>query len=681
MKKRAIKKILKKPLSKEQKRIRLIILLAVLVTIIIFLPKIIWFLQLMFELIVRKDIIISLSSDKENLFLQHGQSDKIEFTISTIANPFCNTKCAYKFSDLSSNNIIDSAEIITRTTHPVSKEYSITADKIGSGQELYRFDINCTVEKSFICTTREEPKTRSILITKDYDLTENEKAIKNETKSQLLELLGKLNQLAFNLNGFSSLSLKLNETIDIENLSQDINNSNSNLTALNQTLQNLKTSWENQEYNAFLSDSIKTANQSFNNLQNASNNFSADISSNISYYNSLIDNLTVLQQNLTYFKTINVTNTTAIGINKLIQEFNNATQQFAQRTKLSDKEILVSNLKNDIISISNLIQADIANGTNLDYTAAEPILILNISKFYMPQIQIIQVMPEFKEPVSQCCWLGNCSECCNESCHADKEKYPVIFLHGHEFNQFLSAEYSLDTFDLIQKQLERDGYIDAGSFLLNKEIQPGVWQRTDLPVSVKVSYYFDVYSIKENSTIVQSKTDSIDTEAIRLKQLVDEIKLKTGRDKVVFVTFSMGGLVFRRYLQVFGENDVEKAVLIASPNHGVSGIVLTYCYLFGTHAECADMDENSLFINKLNSGKNPSIPIYNIIGVGCDMDGVTGDGVVKNSSAYLTETNTTKDFIIQGICDSEHYRLLHGDIINITAYPQTYELLKSALKS
>jgi hypothetical protein len=681
MKKRVLKKALKRPLTKGQKRIRLIILIAIAVTLLIFLPKIIWFTRLMFELIVRKDIMITLSSDKENLFLQHGQSENIEFTISTIANPFCNTKCSYEFSNLGNNDIIDSAEITARTTHSVSKEYTITADETGEGQKLYRFDINCTVEKSFACTTREEPKTRSILITVDYYLTNQEKAIKNETKSQLLELLGKLNQLASDLNGFSTLSAKLNETASIEDISQEVGNANNNLSALNSTLISLKSSWENQEYIQALTQNIQTANQSLSNLQNDSDKISTNLASSISSYNSLIDSLTSIQQNITSFKTINVTNSTAQEINLLIQEFNSAVTSFSQRNTLSGKQILISSLSTDTNSILLLIQSDLANGTDLDYAATEPINSLNISKLYMPQIQIIQITPDFKELFAKCCWQGNCSACCDEACQSDKEKFPIIFLHGHEFNQYSSAEYSLDTFDFMQRRFEKDGYINAGSFLLNKEIEQGVWQRTNLPVSVKVSYYFDVLSMKENSTIIQSKTDSIDTEAIRLKELVDEIKLKTGKDKVIFVTYSMGGLVFRRYLQVFGENDVEKAILIASPNHGVSGIVLTYCYLFGTKEECKDMDENSLFINKLNSGKNPTIPIYNIVGTGCDMDGVTGDGVVKNSSAYLDETSTTKDFTIQGSCDPDHYHLLHSDIINITAYPQTYEILKTALES
>jgi len=62
-----------------------------------------------------------------------------------------------------------------------------------------------------------------------------------------------------------------------------------------------------------------------------------------------------------------------------------------------------------------------------------------------------------------------------------------------------------------------------------------------------------------------------DTAFSYLKQKIDEVKAITGKDKVDIVTHSMGGLVARSYIQSNNfENDVEKIVLLGTPNHGSS---------------------------------------------------------------------------------------------------------------
>ena len=139
----------------------------------------------------------------------------------------------------------------------------------------------------------------------------------------------------------------------------------------------------------------------------------------------------------------------------------------------------------------------------------------------------------------------------------------------------------------------------------------------------------------------------------------------------------MGGLVTRRYLQIFGDNSVYKGILIASPNHGVNGTILKYCSLFGAKLECDDMAPDSLFLNKLNNAKKPTIPIYNIIGIGCDTDGETGDTVVTNKSAYL---DYATNYFINGTCSELNFNSLHTKIVDPNKNPQVYNIVKEILK-
>jgi uncharacterized alpha/beta hydrolase family protein len=198
----------------------------------------------------------------------------------------------------------------------------------------------------------------------------------------------------------------------------------------------------------------------------------------------------------------------------------------------------------------------------------------------------------------------------------------------------------------------------------------------NIPLTIRASYYFDVFKQPENYIIVQAKSENIDTYSIRLKELIDIIKHKTGKTKVNIMAFSMGGLVARRYIQIFGADSVNKLILIGTPNKGTVGRIKDICPLTGEKLECRDMDANSLFINKLNSEPLPKIPIYNIVGTGCIMKEGIGDGAVLEEKAILEGAN---NYIINGTCRSTVYPL-HLDLRNLDLYPEVYDIIKKALK-
>ena len=306
-----------------------------------------------------------------------------------------------------------------------------------------------------------------------------------------------------------------------------------------------------------------------------------------------------------------------------------------------------------------------------------------VAPILLQPIVVEEVMPvavtfELKEPAPQCCALGECRACCDtEECKNDPDTFPVLFLHGHAFNKDISAEYSLEGFNKIQNKLEEDGFLSAGAITLYTERDTpfGIWGRLHTPLTLRGSYYFDIFKEPENYVVVQMKSENIDTYAIRLKEIVDTIKYKTGKHKVKIVAFSMGGLVARRYVQIFGTDSVQTIVLIGTPNKGVVGDVADYCSVVGGELECRDLNANSLFINKLNQGKLPSIPVHNIVGTGCAMDEGVGDGTVVEKRGRL---EGAQNYIIEGTCASSVYPL-HLAILDIDAYPEVYEIVKKAL--
>jgi len=205
------------------------------------------------------------------------------------------------------------------------------------------------------------------------------------------------------------------------------------------------------------------------------------------------------------------------------------------------------------------------------------------------------------------------------------------------------------------------------------------WGLSGTPIALKASYYFDYfYSLGKYIHITRS-TDNIDTYAIRLKDIIELVKFRTGKPKVNIVAHSMGGLVSRRYLDIFGEESVDNMVLIATPNHGIEGSAKKFCRLFGEKRECEDMYQDSILLKKLNDPNNKikDVKVVTISGIGCDTDGGLGDGIVTLDSSKLEGAESS---IVEGNCDDTFKAGLHSDLLNIDKYPEVYQAISSVLR-
>ena len=656
--------------GKSKKKIIITILIIAAIILLVFALK----LYLSANLLLGNDLVIKLNSDKENLFLNNGESENISFDSRILTNPFCTANCSFKFEDLSENDIIEEGYFKLKPIVTESKEYIIYANKSGSGQKIYRFSMQCRSAKTFLCQTNEIPRTKSILITLNYDLSSEEQEFRQDSKEKINSSIQKINYLDAGLKNTGSIIENLNKTIDTDSYIEENSKIYNGILLANKTDYRLKELWESGDYE--FSEELDTAKQAISDLEERFRKMNDTLSSDVSSYNGLIEELANIGQNLTSMKQMNLSNNSVADVNGAIRDFNDALNNFSQRNSIESKKSSIKKISKEIEKVWNTISSDtrtpccFANET----PGAISISKINISVFIQDEVNI-----SFKEPASECCLFGKCEECCNESCKSDEKTYPVILLHGHDFNKKASAEYSLYDFQEIQAALENDSYLNAGTIIIDSEDNRtgGIWGRINIPVTVIASYYFDIYKNKEENKVIETKTDSIDTYAIRLKDIVDIVKYKTGKDKVIIVTHSMGGVVARRYIQIFGADDVDKMILIASPNKGIDGNILSICSLFGAGLECRDLDKNGLFMNKLNYDSSAKVPTYNIIGTGCSMTGETGDGIVKNSSAYL---EGAENYYVKGSCEELKFSYLHNTLIEDAKYPEVYGLILSSLK-
>jgi len=617
------------------------------------------------SILLGNDIAVKLNPSSDNVFLSGEESAQISFSTSILASPFCTASCTSRFIDLSEDKLIETKDFSLKTAIPETQDFELKTSKYGSGQSYYRFEVRCTGAKSFLCPTSGIEKSKSVLITMNYGLNRYNEQNFESYKSALADLIirtGKLSQEVeySRLISNSADNLEMQVTDSLSNLRNNIQNINQTLFDAKGFLENFKLT----EVNFRVEESLKKIITS----ETEYSKVNSSIYSKVNSYNQLIENLTSLKIKLEELKQISASNETAIEINNLIGEYNELISKFNGKSTLNIKQGLVNDVYSKIISYSAV------NDVNSSIKASS---IINSvpGKINLTGILASEIGVEFKNTERQCCLFGKCSVCCK---NCSDKNYPVILLHGHAFNRIISAEYSLEDFQEIQSKLENEGFLNAGALLISpQEEQRDIWADINYPLTLRASYYFDIYKNPGESSVIQTKSDNLDSYALRLKDIIDSAKYKTGKNKVIIVSHSMGGLVTRKYMQIYGSDNIDKFVMIGTPNKGIKDNVLTICSAIGESAECENMDETSLFLNKLNYGEAPKIPTYGLIGTGCDMNGETGDGIVTNSSASLS---SAQNYYFEGMCESK-INFLHNKLLNPYSHPDVYNKLVEILKS
>jgi hypothetical protein len=387
-------------------------------------------------------------------------------------------------------------------------------------------------------------------------------------------------------------------------------------------------------------------------------------------YNSLVENLNEINIKLhilTLEENISINDSQAIE--SLILEYNNVNSNLSNKFNLSLIKLEIQNLFEDIdFTFENLNKS--FNDTYSYSNIANP----NIAYLVKTEVSLEKFELDVVNQKEKCCYQGICEPCCNDSCKNNISQYPIILVHGHSFNDKISADSSLGDMNSIKDSLIQEGIIDGGYVIMPTRDKTGVFAKTPKQMVFTISYYFDIYQNDQEITNFQSKQESLDTYALRLNDIIENVKVMTNKDKVNIVAHSMGGLVSRRYMQVYGEESVNNLIMVGTPNHGVDGYMLTSCPILGADIHCDMMNKDSLFINKLNNGEIPNTNVSMIVGLGCTTEGSPSDGVVKNESAYLS---WAKNYFVYGNCSGVDF--FHVTMRDMQKYPEVSEIIKKEL--
>jgi pimeloyl-ACP methyl ester carboxylesterase len=736
------------------------------------------------------DIIVKLTTDKEDLTLVRGENKTVTFELSTTTTPFCQASCVTVFEDVSHGIVMEKDELVIFPGSPVAKQFHIEATRRGDGQDIYRFSAECNSVQTFLCHTNEETTSRKILLTVAYHPTEEEERLKATSLSEANSLVERIENIGGLQNSIEKVSEALNET----NTTSLVITLRQRISQHELEMHNLLRIWMQQDYIAF-ADELQSVRNLVDDSELRLRLLNASVVGRVQEHNFRIMSLQTVRGQLISLDNLQLINNS--GLYSLAENFNRAAhdQSYNHTSLAADVEVLFNRsrsvLMRDVmtlavdsdiaadalcqvagvcithasipsraaqtefdmnttcfeiekvrnahpfvgnVSLSNItlnnvatyvknVKQNITNGyiesipenasnskllngileygnvsfnnktlpTNAiinelfnrrpglcEVSPALELANFNVSFIEVPEDLPVMLGVRFDEQPSQCCVFGECHACCvDDKCRENRSTTPVVFLHGHAFNKDTSAEYSLDAFNKIQKRLEKDGFLNAGSISLYTDTGTarGTWGMAPVPLTVKASYYLDLFQQPDNYVVVQTKSENIDTYANRLKELIDTIQYKTGRNKVTIVAHSMGGLVARRYARLFGSGNIEQIILIGTANGGIVGDIADYCGLVGEKLECRDMNEKSLFLNKLNRGELPDVPVHNIFGSGCVMKQGDGDGVVLVENAELEGAN---NYVVKGSCDK--FKTLHTDLLDVDSYPEVYEIILDVLR-
>jgi hypothetical protein len=623
---------------------------------------------LSFKALLGNDMLVSLKVDGENFVLKNGEGTQINIKAKVLTNPFCEANCSITLEDLSENRTIYYEDIYIKFSSPLSKDYFISSNSENSGQNLYKIYLECnTIKGKFCYINTNASKSRTKIISIDHELSDTQKIRKEELRNETENLNREIYRIQ---NGLNRLYLN-SSIIDLsafENQYQYLDNASYSL--LNK-VNDLNILYENQEYYQLetkvfsIKEEVKTLNSEFSELNSSFVN-------KIDTYNSLVNNVSSMYDSILYLQDYNFSNSSIANANLFINDFNAMILKLLEKNTVESKLKLFSNIELEKENIFFILENESSYGIAGKNTLKISIYTVNISKILLNE-GLYNSNFTLYEPSPICCLNKECYQCIDNS----SLNYPVILVHGHSFNEKLSAELSMEAFSGMANQLEKDGYINAGYFYGSQydEISKAYLGRVNASVVVEATYYLNSSITEEGSFIFDSKWEDIDTYAKRLNEVVYNVKYLTGKDKVIIVAHSMGGLVTRRYMQLYGIDNVDKVILVGIPNHGVDGFVSNYCHVFGADVECSEMDKDSLFLAKLNNVTLPNIPIYNVIGLGCSWEGSLGDGIVKNESAYL---QGTENIYVNGTCKGVDF--FHVNMIKPSKYPEIYTLIKNLIK-
>lgn len=638
--------------------------------------------------LVSEPLSIVLTPTEEHVKARQGEAVSTSFTLGTNNYLFCAASCSYTLEHLGTQSVTQSGKGIILDDNTYELPFTLVAPPKGYGVETYRLHVSCENQERRLCTRPTGRMTTAAIITLAYGPSEAEQALREQVRPALRGYLDRFSTLDAQVRAVAQ-ALNPRFGIGVEPLTALRDD-------LRATAEELLTLWENEAYTSVRVGIPSTAPlaEQLEETRTAARNFVARQQAFITRLNETLDRQSVseraalfsaanrsallamerentarlhllaraveespfrrlAERNRTlalYEKNVTLLESRALGL--LHEALFTVTRALANQTNTTLPSANTTTLNGSLALLTERCALLNESRTNESLEVCswpeQPLPVFNasfVNRTYSLERAVYNEPSIESEPLRIPAQERRC--CTASSCCCDCAETTVLFLHGHSFSERNSPEYSVSAFRTLQERLHAEGLVDAGFITpYSAYVAPeGDWEHLDLTIAG--TYYYDAYLRGESYALSLAKSESIDTYAIRLRDLVRGLRGRTHHNLTI-VAHSMGGLVARRYLQLFGAHDVAQLITIATPHAGLPRRVAQLCPVFGADKECMEMRADSLFIAKLNDpAHQPLLPITTIAGTGCATGEADGDGVVTVESALLP--NTTQ-YRIAGSC-------------------------------
>jgi len=189
--------------------------------------------------------------------------------------------------------------------------------------------------------------------------------------------------------------------------------------------------------------------------------------------------------------------------------------------------------------------------------------IINITGLNSSRIKNIELIGnvnyptiEFSPNYPKCCVFNSCTACGNT-------RIPTLFIHGHAVNDDNRPEDTMRVFTKLQSAMSEHNYINAGELDLKEGIEGEIGNQ-GWPIVIRATYYYQPYYSLGKYNIQVDNNQHVEEYSKRLNSIVQQVKRMTGSEKINIVAHSMGGLVARKYIEIYGTSDINKIITINS---------------------------------------------------------------------------------------------------------------------
>lgn len=191
----------------------------------------------------------------------------------------------------------------------------------------------------------------------------------------------------------------------------------------------------------------------------------------------------------------------------------------------------------------------------------------------------------------------------NERLGSSKLPYPILFIHGlnsssetwNDTSNYLDSQYEFTFGGRFDFCLSADGNNNVANtnFYPTSGADIAAFETTIIP---NADYYYVNFDVNINGSIgtsVYSNQSAVTKQGVAVKKAVERVLTLTGKDKVILVGHSMGGLASREYIQnasnwqADGQHHVAKFLTLGTPHGGSNASDIPFSWITGseTHSE------------------------------------------------------------------------------------------------